>query len=301
MQVLSQGQTSWVNFNHLYYFMVIASEGSIARAAEKLRLGQPTLSAQLKQFEEAIGFDLFERRHKKMLLTENGKMALAYAQQIFRLGGEMIEALNDRLVPNQIHVQLGALDSVPKQFALRLVRAAYAAGPCTVSVLEGKGDELLRELGSHQIDLIMANFTPQGSGEAQVVARKIARLPVSVFGAEKFKALKKGFPQSLQRQSFIMPTTHSKLRGDLDHHFRLSGLSVKIVAETQDTSLQRLLATDGFGLVAASGESMNDLVKEKKLIKIGDLSGVHEEFFLLSSARQIDNPISSRLMKTFLL
>ncbi len=299
MQILSNGQTSWVNFNHLYYFMVIASEGSIARAAEKLRLGQPTLSAQLKQFEEAIGFELFERRHKKMLLTENGKMALAYAQQIFRLGGEMIEALNDRLVPNQIHVQLGALDSVPKQFALRLAQAAYAAGPCTVSFLEGKGDELLRELSAHRIDLIMANFTPQASREVQVVARKIARLPVSVFGAMKFRSLKRGFPQSIQRQPFIMPTVHSKLRGDVDHHFRLGGLTAHVVAETQDTSLQRLLAADGFGLMVASSESVEDMVRKRELFKVGDLAGVHEEFFLLSSSRQIDNPISSRLMKSF--
>lgn len=301
MQVQSDGQTSWLNFNHLYYFMVIATEGSIARAAEKLRLGQPTLSAQLKQFEEAIGFDLFERQHKKLLLTENGKMALAYAQQIFRLGGEMFEALNDRLVPNWIHVQLGALDSVPKEFALRLARAAYAAGPCTVSFLEGKGDELLRELSAHRLDLFMANFTPHSMGDAQVVARRIARFPVSVFGGAKFKGLKKDFPKSLHHQPFIMPTIHSKLRGDLEHHFRLAGLTVSVVAETQDTSLQRLLAKDGVGLVAAASESVSDLLKDKSLVKLGDLSGVFEEFFLLASSRQIENPISSRLMKSFQL
>ncbi len=128
----------WLNYHHLYYFRVIANEGGIAKAAEKLRLGQPTLSLQLKQLEEMVGKPLFERRNRKMILTEAGRSALDYANEIFRLGDEMLEVLKDRTINNQTHLQIGALDSVPKSVTLALVREAYKTGPCTVSILEGK-------------------------------------------------------------------------------------------------------------------------------------------------------------------
>lgn len=288
-----------MNYHHLYYFMVIAEEGAIAKAADRLRLGQPTLSAQLKQFEGHLGFELFERRHKRLVLTEAGRLALTYAKQIFQLGGEMVEALNDRLVPNRLHMQLGVLDSVPKQFVLRLVEAAYAVQPCTVTILEGKGDELMRELLNHRLDLLMTNYSPPGRGDEKMVVKSVARLPVEIYGAEKFKTVRKGFPQSLQQQPFVMPTHHSRLRADLEHHFRLAGMSLNHVAETQDTGLQRWMAEAGMGLIAATAPAVEDLIKQKKLYKLGSLPDVHEEFYLISSSRRIENPVAVSLMKDF--
>ncbi|RPJ74787.1 MAG: LysR family transcriptional regulator, partial [Alphaproteobacteria bacterium] len=136
----------WINYHHLNYFRVIAIEGSISKASEKLKIGQPTLSAQLKQFEDTIGIQLFERKHKKLILTESGILALEYANEIFKMGGELLEALHDRLVPSRPHVQFGALDSVPKHVVLSIAKAALNAGRCTVSFLEGNGEELVREM-----------------------------------------------------------------------------------------------------------------------------------------------------------
>lgn len=288
-----------LNYHHLYYFMVIAEEGAIAKASGRLLLGQPTLSAQLKQFEDNLGVQLFERRHKRLILTETGRLALNYAKQIFQLGGEMVEALNDRLVPNRVHVQLGVLDSVPKQFVLRLVQAAYAVQPCTVSILEGKGDELMRELLNHRLDLLMTNYSPPGRGDVKMTVKSVARLPVEVFGAEKYKNVKRGFPQSLQQQPFVMPTHDSRLRADLEHHFRLAGISLNSVAETQDTSLQRWLGEAGVGMIAATTQAVEDLLKQKKLHKLGALAGVSEEFYLISSSRRIENPVASQLIQDF--
>ena len=91
----------WINYHHLYYFKTIAEEQSVSKAALKLRLGQPTLSAQLKQFEDVLGVQLFDRKHKRLILTEQGRIALQYSQNIFRLGDEMIDALNDRIKPEK--------------------------------------------------------------------------------------------------------------------------------------------------------------------------------------------------------
>lgn len=272
-------------------------EGGIARAAEKLLIGQPTLSAQLKQLEDMIGKPLFERRNRKLVLTDAGKAALDYANEIFRMGDEMLEVLKDKTAENQPHLQIGALDSVPKRILLSLIKKAYEIAPCTVSILEGKGDELLQELRAHRIDLIVSNYPSQIVEEEKLFSKSVAKLPVSVYGIEKFKTLKKNFPNSLNGIPFILPTAHSKLRHNLNHFLKLNNIQISAVAETQDTSLQKLMAQHGIGVAPFSEVE----VKEQGLIKIGKLPGVYEEIWLISAQRKLENVIAASLMKSFTL
>lgn len=287
----------WLNYHHLYYFRTIANEGGIARAAEKLRIGQPTLSAQLKQLEAMVGRPLFERRNRKLILTEAGKSALAYANEIFRMGEEMLEVLKDRTPENQPHLQIGALDSVPKSILLSIIMKAYKIAPCTVSILEGKGDELLRELRAHRIDLIVSNYPSAATVGEQTFSKSVAKLPVFVYGVEKYKHLRKKFPKSLNGIPFVLPTAHSKLRHDLNHYFKLNDIQISSIAETQDTSLQKLIAQHGIGLAPFSEVE----AKEQGLIKIGQLEDVYEEIWLISVQRKLANPLAANLMNTYVL
>lgn len=289
---------SWLNYHHLYYFYVIAREGTISKAAEKLNIGQSTLSTQLKLLEDNLGRTLFERRKQRLSLTEAGRTTLEYAEEIFRLGNEMVEAINDKLLNDRVHVQVGALDSVPKTIARDLILKAYSYGNCSVSLLEGKGDELFRSLRAHQIDLIVSNFAPN-TEEDLVFSRNIGRLPTVVCGAPSFAGLKKNFPQSLDGKSFVFPTRHSKLRQDLDHYFKVNQIRADIVAETQDTSIQTLLGASGVGLVPLSEVSAQDLIRDQKLVILGRLPDVFEDLWLISSRRKIENPIAAQLMKNF--
>lgn len=290
----------WLNYHHLFYFRTIATEGSIAQAAVKLRLGQPTLSAQLRQFEDTIGIKLFERQHKKLILTEQGRIALEYATEIFRMGSEMMEVLHDRLRPERTHVQVGALDSIPKQLISRLVEAAYAIGPCSVSVLEGDDGLLARELLAHRIDLILTNHRPVAEGR-KLFVRSLGKLPVVICGTKKFSAIKKGFPQSLDQMPFVMPTVHSKLRHELDHFFSIQKIKPEIVAETQDTSLSEILGRKSLGLLPISSLAAQGLNKGTDLIQLGTIEGITEELFLVAANRRIENPISAQLLKKFSL
>lgn len=290
---------AWLNYHHLFYFRTIAVEGGIARAAEKLRLGQPTLSTQLKQLEDALGTALFERRNRRLILTEAGQIALQYANEIFRLGDEMTEAIQDRLPASRMHIQIGVLDSVPKQLALQLTQFAYAAGDCVVSILEGKSDELFRELLGHRLDLVISNFPPALGEDVKIHSRTIAKVPVVICGASRFKSLAAKFPASLDGQPFVVPTLHSKLRHDLDHYFRTQGIRIDAIAETQDTALQNLLGEAGVGLVPLPLPAANDLIREKKLFRIGHVESVYEEIWLIAASRRIENPIAAKIMKSF--
>lgn len=291
----------WINYHHLYYFKMIAEEGSVSKAAEKLRVGQPTLSAQLKQFEENLGVQLFDRFHKKLVLTEQGKVALDYSKSIFRMGSEMYEVLHDRLKPLKPSLHLGALDSVPKQVVLQLVKQALRISPCQITLSEGKSDELLRELVSHRMDLMVTNFLPTGLDGKGLYPKPITKKNVAFYGAPKFKFLRKNFPQSISGEPMILPTYDSKLRQDLDHWAKLNKIELNVLAESQDISLKKLMAVSELGLIATATHTVTGQVLRGELVEIGRLRGVHEELFLVTAQRKIENQIAAKLKESFIV
>ncbi|MES2769889.1 MAG: LysR family transcriptional regulator [Bdellovibrionota bacterium] len=289
----------WINYHHLFYFKTIAEEGTVSKAAEKLKLGQPTLSAQLKQFEDTIGVQLFERHHKKLVLTEQGKVALDYAKNIFRMGSEMYEVLHDRLKPLKPSLHLGALDSVPKQIVLQLVKHAFRISPCQITLSEGKSDELVRELVAHRMDLMVTNFLPTATDGKGLFPKSITKKNVSFYGAPKFKALRKGFPKSISGEPMILPTYDSRLRQDLDHWAKLNKIELNIIIESQDISVKKLMAINEMGLIPTATHTVTGQILRGELIEIGQLQGVHEELFLVTAQRKIENQIASKLRDQF--
>jgi LysR family transcriptional activator of nhaA len=291
----------WVNYHHLFYFKTIAEENSVSKAALKLRIGQPTLSAQLKQFEDQLGIQLFERHHKKLVLTEQGKVALDYAKNIFRMGSEMYEVLHDRLKPLKPSLHLGALDSIPKQIVLQIVKHAFRISPCQVTLSEGKSDELLRELVAHRMDLMVTNFMPTGTDAKGLHIKSITKKNVAFYAAPKFKFLRKGFPKSISGEPMILPTYDSRMRQDLDHWAKLHKIELNIIVESQDISVKKLMAINEMGLIPTATHTVTGQVLSGELIEIGQLQGVHEELFLVGAQRKIENQIASKLKDSFVV
>jgi len=289
----------WINYHHLLYFKTIAEEGSVSKASQKLLVGQPTLSAQLKIFEDTLGVQLFERQHKKLILTEQGKVALDYARNIFLMGSEMYEVLHDRMIPARTHLQIGSLDSVPKKLTLALTKRALKIAKCQVSLVEGKAEELMRELIAHRIDIVVSNFIPKMGTNNDINYKLIVRNPLSIYGSVKFKDLIKNFPQSLNSQPFVMPTYDSKIRYDLEHWLKANQVNVDVIAETQDIALKKLMGVDGIGLIPAANYQVGQHKTKKEIIEIGKVDGVFEELYLITAKRKIENPIAKELLKSF--
>ena len=289
----------WLNYHHLLYFKTIAEEGTVSRAANKLRVSQPTLSAQLKQLETQLGVSLFDRKNKRLSLTEHGKIAFDYAKNIFKSGAEMLEAIQDRAKPAKTSLHIGALDSVPKQIVLKVVEFALKARPCQITLSEGKPDELLRDLIAHQVDILITNFSPTGSDAKGIQIRSVSKKNVAIYGNPRHKHLKKGFPKSISGQPMIVPTYDSKLRPDLEHWAYTQKIDLDVLIESQDIAIKKLLASQGLGLVALATHAARAQVARGDLIEIGKLQGVHEEIFFLTANRKIANPASSDLFRSF--
>lgn len=290
----------WINYHHLFYFKTIAEQNSVSKAAEKLRLGQPTLSAQLKQFEDYLGVQLFERQHKKLILTEQGLLALDYAQSIFKLGSEMVDSLQDRNNPEKTRLQIGALDAIPKEvltgLAQKFFKTKNTQNKVHLSFFEGNLNYLLRELEAHQIDLLITNHLPLAKNHKKINHHLLQKSQIKIFGTTEHKNLIKKFPESLNGQSMILPTDDSQLRADLDHWFKLQSVHVDIVAETQDVALKKQLAIQGLGLVAGTELSFQNELKNKDIFEIGTLSGVFESIYILTGDRKFSNPLIQKIL-----
>jgi len=211
----------------------------------------------------------------------------------------MVEAINDRLHSGRVDVTIGALDSVPKHVLMDLAKAAQKSANCRVAVLEGKFEDLLREVKAHRIDVVATNHGPTPGETVGVRWRRVARMPVVVCADKKFAHLRKSFPESLTGQPMILPTAHSKLRLDIDHWFKTRKIAADVAFETQDTSLQKLLVTHQMGLAPLPEAAAAELVQNREMIVLGQLEDVHEELWLLTGERKFQNPVSAQIFKDF--
>lgn len=272
----------------------------MAKASQELGIGQSALSIQLKQFEENIGCILFARSHRKLVMNDSGMIVFSYAKEIFRLGNEMMESVYDRPSPNRIHLQVGALDTIPKHLTLQIARTAIKTRRCSISILEGKPEDLLKSLSENRIDIVLTNSAPTKASN-RLYSRRIARLPLWVVGSKVFSHLKNGFPESLNGKPLIVPTEDSSVRHEIESAFKRMKVAPDYLAEAQDVMVQKLLALDGLGLTVVPEFAVSEYVELKKLFLIGKLDDSYEELFLVSASRKIENPIASQLMRDFSL
>lgn len=292
----------WINYHHLYYFFIIAQKGSITEAAQFLRLGSPTLSTQLKQLEDRFNTALFDRQGKKLILTEQGRIVYEYANEIFKLGSELNEVMREQRVSGRPHLHIGALDCIPKSFIANVVQAAQKHTPCSVTISEGSMEQLIRELHQHRVDLVLTNFSTHSSShsstDSQSFAKLMLRSKIGIFGAAKFKSLKKGFPQSLNDAPIVLPAMTSRLRSELDRHFHLNQITPQVVAETQDMSVQKILGARGLGVVPLPIPAVSNTSLAKDMELLGTLDDVVEEYYMVAAERKIANPIAAAIFRS---
>lgn len=287
-----------MNLHHLRYFMVIADEGSLSGASKKLLVGQPALSAQLKQFEDWLGFNLFDRVGKKLIITSRGEYVLKYAKAIRSVEEELIANLSHAGEISKREIIVGAQESVPKSILADAISRINSERQLKVKVLEGTGDELFHLLLGHKIDFFIGNFRPMNESK-EMLYLSLGKEVVSVWGSKKFLSLKKGFPASLDQASFVLAGFQNQLRHDFERFMLQTGLDFDVPIEAQDTALLKEFAVRGEGLVLLGDESAASWAKAGQLQKIGTLNGVKEEYWLGMVKKNLDNELIRRMMKDF--
>lgn len=288
----------WLNYHHLYYFWVIAKEGGVTRACKRLRLSQPTLSGQLKQFEAAVGRPLFERKSKKLILNETGELVFDYADSIFKTGRELIDALHNQSVKGRVDLAVGILPTLPKKNVHDILAPAFAKTHVRLSIAVGTLDFLLGELCAHRLDMVISHHRAP-SDVMGVVHYHLARVPVIFVAHRDFRELKKKFPASLEGQPLFLPTHQSYLRSEIERYLKKHGVTPLIKGEIQDSELLRVIAASGDGVVTIEDSAVSDLIKSKELVVLGSDTGIAEDFFIIAPDRKNAHPVVEEVVRKF--
>jgi LysR family transcriptional regulator, transcriptional activator of nhaA len=146
-----------LNFHHLRYFHAVAKAGNLTRAAEKLNLSPSALSVQLAQLEAQLGHALFERRGKRLLLTEAGRIALYRAEAIFKAGDELVSALKGRPDLDRQILRIGSQPTLSRNFQMSFLKPILGRTDVEIILRSGTFRELMPDLEAHNLDLILTN------------------------------------------------------------------------------------------------------------------------------------------------
>ena len=284
----------WLNYHHLLYFWAVAKEGGLRKASEKLRVSEPSISAQIRLLEEALGEKLFQRKGRRLVLTEMGQFALGYADEIFSLGSEFISAVKGQEPARKrpLRFTIGVEDSFSKLVTYEVLKPLFGLSPRVRLICrEGKAEELVEQLSIHRLDAVLADEPATGSVKFKVFSHLLGKSTVSVCAPRRIAPiLRNGFPKSLHQAPALLPTQNTSLRRSLDECFHSAGIQPRVIAEFEDGALMKVAAANGHGFIAVPSVSVQECVTRFKLAEVGVLNGCSDFFFLITGERRITHP-----------
>ncbi len=205
----------WLNYHHLLYFWTVAKEGSIVRAGKELRLAHPTISGQIHRLEEILGEKLFAHKGRNLVLTEVGRVAFRYADEIFSLGQEFLNTIKGRSSGRPIRLSVGVSATLPQFIVHRILEPAFRLeGPVRVSVREDRSTQaFLGELAVHAVDVVLSD-TPAGPGASvRAFSHLLGECGTTFFASPRLaRSCRLRFPRSLDGAPFLLPGSNSALR-----------------------------------------------------------------------------------------
>ena len=281
-----------LNYNHLLYFWTVAREGSIARASEALFLTPQTISGQLKLLEEAIGKPLFHRVGRRLVLSETGQIVNQYADEIFSLGAELTQRMRSGEPGAPLVLNVGIVNSIAKLIARQILRPALdLEGELRLVCWEGSLEKLLADLAVHRLDLVISDHPIPTGLSVKAYNHLLGESGVAFFAdRRKVRRYAPEFPRSLDGAPVLLPVNTSALRRRLDDWFEQKGVRPKILAEFEDSALQKAFGEAGIGLFPAPSAIAGKVESMYSARRVGEVDGVRETYYAISPERKIKHP-----------
>jgi LysR family transcriptional regulator, transcriptional activator of nhaA len=282
----------WLNYHHLLYFWTVAREGTIAKASQVLLLAQPTISEQVRSLEESLGVKLFQKKGRNLVLTDAGRIAFQYADEIFSSGREMSDVLRGRTAGRAARFTVGISDVVPKLIAYRLILPALSlSDPVRLVCLEGRPDKLVSQLAIHELDLVISDSPVDPSIRVRAYSHLLGQSGLSFFAHPRLaKRFKGRFPKCLDAMPFLMPADNTDLRRSLDHWLDTQGVRPVVVGEFEDSALALVFSEAAVGAFVAPTATEKQVKKQYGLSLLGRTQDIVERFYAISLDRRIKHP-----------
>ena len=284
-----------LNYNHLRYFWAVAHDGNLTRTAERLNLTQSALSVQIRKLEERLGHPLFERRGRRLHLTEAGQITLDHADAIFATGDELLGTLRQSGAARQA-LRVGSLATLSRNFQMEFLRPVLGRTDIDLILRSGGAAELLRALEALNLDVVLLNRAPPGDALTPLVTHRLAERSVSRVGTPERLGEAASLADRLRRHPVILPTVDSSVRTGFDALADRLGVRPQIVAEVEDMAMMRLLAREDIGLAVLPPIVVKDEIAGGVLVAGDQLPGIAETFFAVTMARRFPNPLVRLLL-----
>ncbi len=284
-----------INYRHLHHFWAVAHEGGLSRAAERLHLSQSVLSVQIRKLEERLGHALFERRGRRLHLTEAGRIALDHADAIFAAGDELVATLAQTDGVRRA-LRVGALATLSRNFQIGFLRPVLGRSDVEVILRSGGAGELMQALESLQLDIVLVNQAPQADAVTPFVTHRVAEQRLSLVGSTGTVNTGMDIADLLHTHAVILPTPENNLRVAFDALVDRLGIRPRIAAEVDDMAMIRLMAREGLGLALVPPIVIKDELASGMLVEAARVPDLTETFYAVTVDRRFPNPLVRELL-----
>ena len=286
-----------LNYRHLYYFWVVAKEGGFSRAADRLDMAIQTISAQVRELEKSLGYQLLKPLGRGVTMTEAGQAAYARAEEIFQIGQRIAQEVQQAASGQGVRLAVGLSDGISKLAAHKLLGPALACPELQLLCHEGEFDHLISELALHHLDLVLAGQSAPHNANLRLSSQLLSSSEVCWYGpsTQIHKADVDQFPQSLSRLPVLLPTQHSPLRASLDRWFDGLQIQPRVVGEFEDSALMSVFGARGLGVFPVSTMGEEDLALMKGLKLLGKTE-VKEDIHAIFTRRSRHHPLVAMLV-----
>jgi LysR family transcriptional activator of nhaA len=281
-----------MNLKHLFYFWKTAKEGGVMRAGEALHVTPQTISGQIGLLEDSLDVELFSRQGRALELTDAGRLALGYADEIFSLGAELEQAIRHYPKGRPVTFRVGVSDALPKLLAYRLLEPAVVVGePLRIVCREGRLERLLTELAVHRLDLVIADTPLPATLDVRAYNHRLAESGMSFVAAPALAARgTKKFPDCLAELPLLVPGEDSSSRQKLMRWLEKVRLRPKIVGEFDDSALMTAFGQAGVGVFPVPTVVEAEIVVAYGVKILGRSAEARTEYFAISAERRVTHP-----------
>lgn len=282
----------WLNYHHLLYFWTVVRAGSIHKASEELRVSPPAISSQLKLLEERLGEKLLTRSGRRLVLTETGRTVLTYAEDIFALGRELLDVVQNRPIGRPLRLDVGIVDVMPKVVVQTLLEPVlHLKQAVHIVCREASPDQLLARLATHELDVVLSDSPVDPTLKIRAYSHLLGECGVIfVAGQNTAKSYRHNFPKSMNGAPMFLPTDNTALRRNLDYWFESNGIRPQVIGEFEDYALLRAFGETGAGLFPLPSVVAPQIRKQKSLRTIGTTTEVPTQFYAISAERKLEHP-----------
>ncbi|NOU24848.1 MAG: transcriptional activator NhaR [Methylotenera sp.] len=281
-----------LNYKQLHYFWRVARSGSIARASEQLDLAPQTLSGQIGLLENSLKTTLFRRVGRGLELTDSGRLALSYAEEIFEIGAELEQALSGGTTKLPTSLRVGVADVMSKSIVYKLLAPAMSlAEPVKIICKEDKLERLLADLVIHRLDIVLSDRPMPPDISIKGYSHKLIECGVSFFATPALAARHgEDFPANLNHAPLLVPNIDTAMRGRLTRWLDTQRLRPRVVGEFDDSALMKAFGQAGIGIFTAPSMIADEVIHQHGVVSIGQTNEILERFYAISLERRSSHP-----------